>query len=804
MEIHELNTFVGTLGATDFFATDNGTDTSKVSAAAIIDPLNERIDNIIAGPASSAQEVIDARMGDDGVTYSSLGAAIRDQFEEIKSDSVNLLNPYKINAAASGVTVSPSRNGVKVQNTTAGTYKDARIEVQLEPNTQYTISCIKKTNSGAGAIGYAESTDGGSTYPSSITQLIKNTGVDDRLLTATFTTTTGYVRFRLFSTYSSSAIGDVDFIDLMLVKGPYPGYFVPCIFAYDSEARTKAGSAYAMSKTLGRVINDIEQGNANRLVVKDLPVKKGDIISFKAGSNVQQIKIEYYSYSTGLYVYETGWLNSMDQYLIEQDGYIWIRFRRSNDSAITPADYDATTIYMSTSANADQRFSTLENGFESLYIKKSDIIQGAYNRDGSVAPNTTRIRLKDFVDISVGDVISFKAGANAEGVLCCFVNDFMQTIELPWVYGDAEITSAYSGHLMLLFRRESNADLGYPGYDAEVVIKRKDPYYQGSEKYNGDMFRCNYADSIPYPVRNSNTYSVTYADMIAKYDGIRNRLATLYSNVSSLVPKPVTATKTALRTTDSGYTLYKYTFTPAYPKKTVFLIAGTHGNEYEGIYSLYNLIKAIYADGYTYPQLRKIRENVKVVIIPVVNPYGFEHNTKLNADGLNIFDYYSSTSESQPKEMLSIKDVFESETLDYFMDMHTDPYNATSAKGCYGYALVSGSSFEPLYEVIMRFREILYNEFNFSASFISGGSDVIVGRIESINSTGSTGYAERRGIPATLIEISTGYGWGGAEEDGSPANFPSFAPYGSSEMMRICTDFYTNVIKKMVEDVLGL
>ena len=26
---------------------------------------------------------------------------------------------------------------------------------------------------------------------------------------------------------------------------------------------------------------------------------------------------------------------------------------------------------------------------------------------------------------------------------------------------------------MLLFRRASNADLGYPGYDAEVVIKRK-------------------------------------------------------------------------------------------------------------------------------------------------------------------------------------------------------------------------------------------------------------------------------------------------------------------------------------------
>lgn len=804
MEIHELNTFSGTLGATDFFAIDNGTDTSKVSAAAIIDPLNDRIDNIIAGPTSSAEEVVDARLGDDGITYSSLGSAIRSQVAELNSDSVNLLNPYRIVPSASSVSVLPSKSGVKIQNSTSGTYKDAKLEIKLEANTTYTISCIKKTNSGTGAIGYAESSDGGSTYPSGITQLIKNTGVDDRLLSATFTTSSGYIRLRFFSTYSSSAVGDVDFNNLMLVKGPYPGYFVPSIFSYDAEARAKADSSYSMSKTLGQVLDNVEQGATNRLVIKELPAKKNDIISFSAGSNAQQIKIEYYSYSTGTYVYETGWLNSMEQYLIEQDGYIWIRFKKSNDAAITPSEYDATTIYMSANSNADSRFSALENGYKSIYIKKADIIQGSYNRDGSVSPNAARIRLKDFVDISVGDVISFKAGTNAEGILCCFVNDFMQTVELPWIYGDAEITSAYSGHLMLLFRRESNADLGYPGYDAEVVIRRKAPFYIGAEKYNGDMFRCNYADSIPYPERNSTTYSVSYDDMIAKYDAIRNRVTTLYSNVSSLVPKPITITKTALRATDSGYTLYKYEFAPAYPKKTVFLIAGTHGNEYEGVYSLYNLIKAIYVDGYTYPQLRKIRENVKIVIIPVVNPYGFEHNTKLNGDGLNIFDYYSSTSDSQPKEMLSIKDVFESESLNYFMDMHTDPYNSTSAKGCYGYALISGSSFEPLYEVIIRFREILYNEFNFSASLISGGSDVIVGRIESINSTGSTGYAERRGIPASLIEISTGYGWGGAEEDGSPANFPSFAPYGSADMMRICTDFYTNVLIKMVDDLLNI
>lgn len=86
MEIHELNTFSGTLGAGDFFATDNGNDTSRVSAEAMFEPLNTRIDNIIAGPSSSAQEVIDARLGANGITYSSLGDAIRDQIGALNDD----------------------------------------------------------------------------------------------------------------------------------------------------------------------------------------------------------------------------------------------------------------------------------------------------------------------------------------------------------------------------------------------------------------------------------------------------------------------------------------------------------------------------------------------------------------------------------------------------------------------------------------------------------------------------------------------------------------------------------------------
>lgn len=87
MQIHELNGYSGALDDA-YMAVDNGSDTGKKKIKDITDPLNARIDNIIAGPASSAQEVIDARLGADGVTYDSLGDAIRDQVTDLK-DGIN-------------------------------------------------------------------------------------------------------------------------------------------------------------------------------------------------------------------------------------------------------------------------------------------------------------------------------------------------------------------------------------------------------------------------------------------------------------------------------------------------------------------------------------------------------------------------------------------------------------------------------------------------------------------------------------------------------------------------------------------
>ena len=86
MQIHELNNYTGTLGASSFLVVDNGVDTGKVSTQQILANTEARIDNIIAGDAPSAAEVTDARYGADGVTYTSLGTAIRTQVSDLKAE----------------------------------------------------------------------------------------------------------------------------------------------------------------------------------------------------------------------------------------------------------------------------------------------------------------------------------------------------------------------------------------------------------------------------------------------------------------------------------------------------------------------------------------------------------------------------------------------------------------------------------------------------------------------------------------------------------------------------------------------
>lgn len=104
MQIHELNTFTGTVDDNAYLAIDNGTDTSKINASDIVTPLlapiesdmsvlEARMDsftNLEEGSTTGDAELIDGRVGADGVTYTNIGGAIRSQVSDLKSDLTNI------------------------------------------------------------------------------------------------------------------------------------------------------------------------------------------------------------------------------------------------------------------------------------------------------------------------------------------------------------------------------------------------------------------------------------------------------------------------------------------------------------------------------------------------------------------------------------------------------------------------------------------------------------------------------------------------------------------------------------------
>ena len=207
MQIHELNNFTGTLGAGAYLAVDDGNDTGKLSTQQLLATTEARIDNIIAGPAPSAEEIVDARYGADGVTYPSLGDAIRDQVTDLKSDldSVysipedgNFFNPKtaipnKDINSSTGALVDDSRYGVSGK-----IYMDFTQRVYVLNSSYNYVYCYAANNAYLGRLNTHDSSSAPATvYPSVsyVRVLYKMTDNNMMLMYHKYVTSTAYKEF---------------------------------------------------------------------------------------------------------------------------------------------------------------------------------------------------------------------------------------------------------------------------------------------------------------------------------------------------------------------------------------------------------------------------------------------------------------------------------------------------------------------------------------------------------------------------------------------------------------------------------
>lgn len=84
------------------------------------------------------------------------------------------------------------------------------------------------------------------------------------------------------------------------------------------------------------------------------------------------------------------------------------------------------------------------------------------------------------------------------------------------------------------------------------------------------------------------------------------------------------------------YNVWVYEFKPKKYKKTIMLSAGTHGNEYTAFYSLMQFLQLLVTGWHTIPQLAYMRHNVRIVVMPIINPWGFKNSKRQNSRTVDL------------------------------------------------------------------------------------------------------------------------------------------------------------------------
>lgn len=107
----------------------------------------------------------------------------------------------------------------------------------------------------------------------------------------------------------------------------------------------------------------------------------------------------------------------------------------------------------------------------------------------------------------------------------------------------------------------------------------------------------------------------------------------------------LTVTKQVLGLDESGtYEISEYAFTPSSYSRTIMLSSGMHTYELSAHFGLAHFIQQLMTDEYQHALFKYIRNNVRVLVIPIINPWGWNQNPKTygNSNGVNInrnFDY---------------------------------------------------------------------------------------------------------------------------------------------------------------------
>ncbi len=111
--------------------------------------------------------------------------------------------------------------------------------------------------------------------------------------------------------------------------------------------------------------------------------------------------------------------------------------------------------------------------------------------------------------------------------------------------------------------------------------------------------------------------------------------------------------------------------------KRVLISAGIHGDEPAGVETVCSFIEN--------NEYRKFVQEWEIILVPCINPFGYEANIRTNHDGLDLNRKFKSTD--PPQEVVIAKNLFDS-PFDLTIELHED----VDSSGYYLFHSSAGSS----------------------------------------------------------------------------------------------------------------
>lgn len=263
---------------------------------------------------------------------------------------------------------------------------------------------------------------------------------------------------------------------------------------------------------------------------------------------------------------------------------------------------------------------------------------------------------------------------------------------------------------------------------------------------------------------------------------IESKYTDLYAIYDDLVKKyPDYVSKTLLGTETTGLPIYQYTFNNDIrfnyerniKKPKLLLQSGIHGDEKSSSWSMAQFLKDLCYNNTDNDVLSYIYWNVELIVIPCANPWGWNENSRVNANGLSIGSTFNGDN-IQPETELIQAVVNANLDVDYVIDYHNIANGVT-----YGYTQSHDDYSATLYcNTVKTLAKKWKNEYSLSENVGQFGT------VSEVQVYDIVYYAKLKGLKAFCLEL----GWK-----------PFFA---NEKYDKICIEIGTDLIGNVIVNVL--